>query len=72
MRDFLWGSSTGGKIYLLNWDSVTQGKDHGGLGIKRMHNMNLAFMAKLGWRLLSDLKENKLWAQIVAGKVYQR
>ena len=33
-----------------------------------MHNMNLAFMAKLGWRLLSYLKENKLWAQIIAGR----
>ena len=53
---FLWGSSNEGKkVHLLNWDSVT-----GGLGIKRMRNVNLAFMAKLGWRLLSELKEKKL------------
>ena len=34
-----------------------------GLGIRSMQNMNLAFMAKLGWRLLSA--KNELWAQML-------
>ena len=38
----------------------------GGLGIRSMQNMNLAFMAKLGWRLLST--KNELWAQILHSK----
>ena len=69
VRDFLWDNSTGKqKVHLVKWDTITQGKDHGGLGIKRMHNKNLAFMAKLGWRLLTEVKENRLWARILADK----
>ena len=52
----------------IKWGTITQGKDHGGLEIKRMYHMNLAFMEKLGWRLLIEVKENKLWARILATK----
>ena len=31
-------------------------KEKGGLGIRNMKNVNLAFMAKLGWRFLTDKK----------------
>ena len=38
----------------------------GGLEIRSMQNMKLAFMVKLGWRLLST--KNELLAQILHSK----
>ena len=40
---------------------VTQQRENGGLGIKKMRNMNLAFLAKMGWRLITE--SYKLWAK---------
>ena len=55
VRKFLWGDSLAKKrVNLLNWDKVTRRKDHGGLGIRTVDSMNLAFLAKLGWRLISE------------------
>ena len=49
VRNFIWGSSKEErKLYLINWETMTKGKDMGGLGIRSMQNMNLTFMAKLG------------------------
>ena len=67
VRDFLWGSSNDRKhVYLLNWDCITKDRQHGGLGIKRMHNMNLALTEKLGWRPI--LKGDSMWTRILASK----
>lgn len=44
---FLWGGTTEDpKVSLINWETVTAKKDLGSLGIKRMHEMNIAFLAK--------------------------
>ena len=37
------------KICVVRWEKITLSKEYGGLGIKQMHYMNLALMAKLGW-----------------------
>ena len=47
------------KLHLINWETVIKEKEDGDLGVRRMRSMNLAFMAKLGWRLL--LEQNELW-----------
>ena len=66
IRDFLWGSTNGKKrIHLLNWEIVTQSKKQGSLGIKSTWKMNIAFMAKLRWRLLL---EESLWAKVILNK----
>ena len=46
------------RTHLINWDMVTKYKKQGGLGIRKMHNLNIALMAKLGWKLLT--KKEKL------------
>lgn len=38
----------------------------GGLGIRKLHHMNLAFMTKLGWRLMEE--KDSLWAQVLKCK----
>ena len=67
LRNFIWGSSQDRrKIHLANWETMMAVKGRGGLSIRRMRNLNLAFMAKLGWRLL--LGSNPLWVQLLHAK----
>ncbi|XP_031111969.1 uncharacterized protein LOC116015942 [Ipomoea triloba] len=66
-RDFLWGSKEGErKCHLVKWEVLTKSKEFGGLGIRKLEPMNLAFLAKLGWRLIQD--EECLWVQLLKAK----
>lgn len=38
---------------VVHWDVVCQGKDRGGLGLRKARTMNMALIAKLGWKLVS-------------------
>ena len=44
------GGSTFRKIHLVNWNSVSQGKGKGGLGIIRLGLLNRALLGKWAWR----------------------
>lgn len=67
IRAFLWGGdSENRKINLVAWEKVTKKKEFGGLGIRSMHEMNLAFLAKLGWRLVYD--DASLWVRMFGSK----
>ncbi|XP_074304974.1 uncharacterized protein LOC141639890 [Silene latifolia] len=64
---FLWGGDQDNQaLSLVSWDMVTKEKDNGGLGLRSMRQVNTAFMAKLGWRLLSE--PNALWARVLHHK----
>lgn len=67
-RRFIWGGagSDTKTISLVNWETVTRSKAKGGLGIRRLQDLNLACMAKLGWRIRCE--ENSLWAQTLSTK----
>ena len=61
VRKFLWGQWNGQKkVHLINWETITRGKDQGGLGIKRMCAMNTALLAKLGWRIFTKKKKKTM------------
>ena len=47
------------KIHLVSWDTVYLPKVDGGLGIRRLHQMNEAYLMKLAWGVLT--KQNDLW-----------
>ncbi|XVE58507.1 hypothetical protein DITRI_Ditri04bG0175000 [Diplodiscus trichospermus] len=67
IRQFIWGGKGEGyRCSLVKWEKVTQPKDDGGLGIRCLRNMNLAFMAKLGWRMWNE--SDQLWVRVVTGK----
>ena len=60
-RDILWGSTKEKKkVPLVKWDNVCKPTKEGGLRIRKTSMMNLAFLAKLGWKMESD--DNALWA----------
>lgn len=66
-RSFIWGSSEGSrKQHLVAWESVCKPKREGGLGVRTAKEMNLALLAKLGWRLLST--HDGLWVKILRKK----
>ena len=55
IRQFIWSEyDCRHKIHLLNWETVTKPKEFGGLGLKSIHAVNLAFMEKIGCRFLTD------------------
>ena len=64
---FLWGDSDEmSKVHLVIWETITRLKEHGGLGIKSMHGMKLAFMAKMNWRLFFG--KQSLWEKVLTSK----
>lgn len=66
-RYFIWGSSEGNrKQHLVAWESVCKPKREGGLGVRSAKEMNLALLAKLGWRLLNS--QDGLWVKILRNK----
>lgn len=61
-KDFWWGYFNDQRHYCPKaWDSICQPKHLGGLGLRRMHDCNLALVTKLGWKLL--LQEDTLWCK---------
>ncbi|XP_020263301.1 uncharacterized protein LOC109839283 [Asparagus officinalis] len=62
---FLWGH----KFHLVNWGSVCQGKEYGGLGIFSAKYWNYAAATKLLW--LIHLKKDLLWIKWVHGNYLQ-
>ena len=67
VRQFMWGSMNERKrIHLLNWDTIARTREQGGLGIKKVHQMNLAMLVKIGWRLIVETES--LWAKVIRGK----
>ncbi|XP_031132009.1 uncharacterized protein LOC116033406 [Ipomoea triloba] len=70
-RRFIWETDGQGtnKLSLVNWETVTSPKKYGGLGVRRLQEVNKACMAKLGWRLKQE--EGSLWAQTMLSKYAQ-
>jgi len=59
-RNLIWGSSsTNRKPHLVSWDSVCTHKEDGGLGLRKAHYQNKAFMMKLGWGMIN--RHDSLW-----------
>ncbi|VFQ84939.1 unnamed protein product [Cuscuta campestris] len=67
IRSFIWGSSEDKKhMHLVKWDIITQPKKRGGLGIRRSMDMNISFIAKLGWKIQTE--PNQLWVKVLMAK----
>ena len=61
IRDFLWGSNEEKeRMHMVNWHTVTQPKELGGLGLFQTRHWNQALLAKLCWHLAFE--HEALWA----------
>ena len=65
--NFLWDSCDAKKkMHLVSWEKVTTNVLSGGLGIRRLKEMNESLLTKWWWRYSSELKA--LWRQVLVGK----
>jgi hypothetical protein len=60
-KNFWWGFPALKKknLFLKAWDSLCMPKELGGLGLRKMKEVNLALITKLGWKLLT--KFDSMW-----------
>ncbi|XP_042519136.1 uncharacterized protein LOC122092899 [Macadamia integrifolia] len=56
MRNFIWsGDMEVTKKIVVNWDDVCKPKQEGGLGIRRLRDVNFACLAKLTWQIKHEV-----------------
>jgi hypothetical protein len=60
-KKFWWGfpSKKARNLSLKSWDSFCIPKMLGGLGLRKMREVNLALVSELGWKLLT--KSDRVW-----------
>ncbi|WCJ29809.1 Retrovirus-related Pol polyprotein from type-1 retrotransposable element R2 [Euphorbia peplus] len=69
IRKFWWGKEEGSKgRSWIQWNKLCLPKCQGGLGFRWLESFNLAFLAKQGWRLLTQ--PDSLCARILKAKYY--
>lgn len=67
MRNFLWGSTEEKKkFHLIAWDEVCVGVNWGGLGIRRLRDVNVSLLSKWLWNIGID--DGKLWKRVIFAK----
>jgi hypothetical protein len=70
-KNLWWGfpPSKTRNLSLKSWNSICTPKALGGLGMRRMKDVNLVLISKLGWKLLTGL--DSLWASQLSSKYLQ-
>jgi hypothetical protein len=67
---FWWGDADGKrKVHWIGWDRMCRSKASGGLGFRDFKCFNQAFLAKQGWRLLTD--PGSLCAKVLKARYYK-
>ncbi|KAK8578841.1 hypothetical protein V6N12_069185 [Hibiscus sabdariffa] len=61
-----WAAGSSRKISLVNWSTIAQPCNRGGLGIPRCYERNLAFMQKLAFQLVSSTES--MWVTALRQK----
>lgn len=59
-------NSTQSSISLISWDKVYRLNCEGGLGIRKMQDLNAALLTKLGWKVFTEL--DNLWVNVMSAK----
>ncbi|KAL9689687.1 hypothetical protein QQ045_010076 [Rhodiola kirilowii] len=65
MANFIWDSGGSKMRHWLSWDKWCRDKGAGGLGVRSLSDVQLAFRGKLAWNFLYS---ESLWAKFMRGK----
>ncbi|KAB1219217.1 hypothetical protein CJ030_MR3G001300 [Morella rubra] len=70
-KNFFWGFGTDGSRHFtpVAWSRICLPKPWGGVGLRKLFDINRALLAKLGWSLLAN--PDQLWARIIKAKYYR-
>lgn len=68
MCNFLWSSRGEHRIHWICWESVCRPTDEGGLGIKRLSDIQNCLHGKLMWQVMQD---NSLWGRFARAKYWR-
>uniref|UniRef100_A0A803QHL3 Reverse transcriptase domain-containing protein n=1 Tax=Cannabis sativa TaxID=3483 RepID=A0A803QHL3_CANSA len=67
LRNFWWGDNEKKKsFHTISWSSICKSKFKGGLGFRKIKNINSALLLKWGWKLITD--PHNLWSSIMNEK----
>ncbi|KAL3636636.1 hypothetical protein CASFOL_018935 [Castilleja foliolosa] len=67
LRTFWWGANDNGNcLNLKSWDVLCSPKSVGGMGFRRLFDLNFALMAKLAWNICID--DDAIWISILKAK----
>ncbi|KAG8372571.1 hypothetical protein BUALT_Bualt12G0079900 [Buddleja alternifolia] len=65
-RNFWWGDKDGkGNLRLCSWNFICSPKEFGGLGLRKLRDMNRALVSKLAWKICV---ESSLWTNFLRSK----
>ncbi|CAL5193973.1 unnamed protein product [Lathyrus oleraceus] len=63
-NNFIWGDTMNKrKYYTVSWEIVTRPKEEGGLGLKKLDQMNTSCFMKLVWKLHNE--GDDLWCEVL-------
>lgn len=68
IRNFFWGKddTKPHQLFFKSWDAVCRPKNLGGMGFRKMHDLNIALISKQGWSLVSS--HHKQWVKLIRSK----
>nr|ABN08902.1 Putative non-LTR retroelement reverse transcriptase, related [Medicago truncatula] len=67
LNNFFWKGCEGHrKISWIGWSSVCLRKEYGGLGVRRLRELNIALLGKWCWRLL--VEGDDLWCRVLVAR----
>ena len=67
IMNFIWGEGEKRRMHLINWSTITQPKNRGGLGVQELRRVNRAMLAKTCWRFLKQ--QDAIWVKVLRGSM---